>query len=82
MKEFGTETNVFLLDTSELDLTQAKGLKGLKGKEYGGLPSIGEIEAWFIFECPVAIELVGVDKVIEAACEEFSVGQDVMEASR
>lgn len=77
MKEFGTETNVFLLDTSELDLTQAN---GLKGREHGGLPSIGEIEAWFIFECPVAIELVGVDKVIEAACEEFGVEQDVMEA--
>ncbi len=77
MKEFGTETNVFLLDTSELDLAQAK---GLKGKEHSGLPSIGEIEAWFIFECPVAIELVGVDKVIEAACEEFGYEQDVMEA--
>lgn len=73
----GNKTNVFLLDTSELDLTQAK---GLKGKEFGDLPSIGELEAWFIFECPVAIEHVGVDKVIEAACEEFNLGSDVLEA--
>jgi len=76
MREFGNETNIFLLDTSELDLAQAK---GLKGKEFESLPSIGEIEAWFIFECPVAIELSGVDKVIEAGCEEFGVGHDVME---
>lgn len=72
----GNETNVFLLDTSEFDIAQSK---GLKGKEFGSLPSIGEIEAWFIFECPVAIEMVGVDKVIEAACEEFGLEQYVME---
>ncbi|GAH27404.1 unnamed protein product, partial [marine sediment metagenome] len=54
----GNETNVFLLDTCELDLSQSK---GLRGKEFGNLPSIGEIEAWFIFDCPVVIEMVGVD---------------------
>ena len=79
MKDFGTETNVFLLDTSELDMTKTMD-RGLRGREFGGLPSIGELEAWFIFECPVAIELVGVGKVIEAACEEFKAEYDIMEA--
>lgn len=75
-KDFGAETNVFLLDTSELDL---KNSKGLKGKEYNVLPSIGELEAWFIFECPHAIEQVGLDPVIDSACEAFGIERDVIE---
>jgi len=76
VRDFGTQTNVYLLDTSELDLSQAT---GLKGKEYNSLPSIGELECWFIFECPVAIEKHGLDAVIDASSEAFKIARDVME---
>jgi hypothetical protein len=73
-------TNVFLLDTSELDLNKTDGRpSGLKGQEYADLPSFGEVEAWFLFECPVSIEYHGIDAVKEAACEAFDLPLDVME---
>lgn len=80
VRDFGKETNIFLLDTSELDLSLTDGRRrGLKGVEYGSLPSIGELEAWFIFECPVAIEQSGIDEVMNSASEEFGVGRDIIE---
>ena len=75
-RDFGNGTNVFLLDTSQLDLNTNK---GLKGKEYNELPSIGELEAWFIFECPIVIEKHGLDAVIDSACEAFNIERDIME---
>lgn len=79
VRDFGKETNVFLLDTSELDLNATGKEKGLRGIEHNALPSIGEIEAWFLFECPFAIEQVGLDKIIDTASEEFNIQRDVME---
>jgi len=72
-------TNVFLLDTSELDLNAKGRPRGLKGQEYTDLPSFGEVEAWFLFECPVSIEYQGLDAVKEAACDSFNLPMDVME---
>jgi len=73
-------TNVFLLDTSELDFSSSKGRPtGLKGREYADLPSFGEVEAWYLFECPVSIEHQGLDAVKEAACESFDLPMDVIE---
>ena len=72
-------TNVFLLDTSELNLNADGRPNGLKGQEYSDLPSFGEVEAWFTFECPVSIEHQGIDAVKEAACDAFNLSMDVME---